>query len=80
MDSNKVKHYIKKQIQPMCPWCESTDMTLVSVSQTDKDNGSPKHGDMIAFNPQNLTDRWLVAERFFLDNYEEAERNKHLPK
>jgi len=39
---------------------------------TDKRKGSPKQGDMIAFNPSNPGDQWLVAEQFFKDNYEEA--------
>jgi len=28
-------------------------MTLASVSEADKGNGSPKNGDMIAFNPND---------------------------
>jgi|GEM_PF-5987469 len=46
-----------------------------SVSQADKDNGSPKEGDMIAMNPRDGTDTWLVAEKFFRQNYEEVPSN-----
>lgn len=67
-----MKNYVKKQVQPMTPWKEGMDMTDVSVSLTDDFNGSPKLGDMIAVNPTNLTDRWLVAAKFFNDNYTEA--------
>ena len=42
----------------------------VSISKADKDNGSPKEGDMVAINPKNPNDRWLVAEQYFKDNYE----------
>jgi len=43
-----------------------------SVSKADKDNGSPRVGDMIAVNLNDETDTWLVAEKFFKDNYEEV--------
>lgn len=61
--------YRKKQLQEMVPYSPDFDMTLVSVSQADKENGSPKIGDMIATNPVNPNDKWLVAEKFFSDNY-----------
>lgn len=64
--------YRKKGTQPMLPWSESTDMTGVSISDEDMQNGSPKPGDMIAFNPDNKEDRWLVAEAYFRKNYELA--------
>jgi hypothetical protein len=43
----------------------------VSISDVDKQNGSPKIGDMIARNPKNHKDQWLVAEKYFKDNFEE---------
>ena len=42
----------------------------VSISQPDRDAGSPKVGDMIARNPKNQDDQWLVAEQYFKDNFE----------
>lgn len=42
----------------------------VSISDSDKLNGSPKIGDMIARNPKNHNDQWLVAEQYFKDNFE----------
>ena len=42
----------------------------VSISQPDLENGSPKIGDMIARNPKNHRDQWLVAEQYFKDNFE----------
>lgn len=44
----------------------------VSISQPDLDNGSPKIGDMIARNPKNHKDQWLVAEQYFKDNFEKV--------
>jgi len=34
--------------------------------------GSPKEGDMIARNPKNHADQWLVAKKYFEDNLEPA--------
>ena len=42
----------------------------ISLSQADRDNGSPSHGDMIARNPKNHEDQWLVAKQYFEDNFE----------
>jgi hypothetical protein len=42
----------------------------VSVSDADKKAGSPKLGDMIARNPSNHADRWLVAKKYFDENLE----------
>lgn len=57
------------------PW-EETDGDLgelqtkgVSVSAADIGNGSPKSGDMIARNPLDHSDMWLIAKKFFADNY-----------
>lgn len=42
----------------------------VSVSEVDLQNGSPKIGDMIARNPKNHLDQWLVAEDYYKENFE----------
>ncbi len=42
----------------------------VSISDVDRENGSPKIGDMIARNPKNHLDQWLIAEQYFKDNFE----------
>jgi hypothetical protein len=44
----------------------------ISVSNEDFKNGSPKIGDMIARNPINHKDQWLVAKRYFNDNFERS--------
>lgn len=43
----------------------------ISVSWEDQQNGSPKDGDMIARNPKNHDDMWLVAKDYFYENFEE---------
>ena len=47
-----------------------SDGVKVSISEADKKNGSPKVGDMIARNPKNYKDQWLVAEKYFIENLE----------
>jgi len=47
------------------------DWSSVSISEADLKNGSPKEGDMIARNPKNHNDQWLVAEQYFKDNFQE---------
>ena len=62
--------YRRTQIADMEPWVEGYDMTHVSVSNPDKEAGSPKPGDMIARNPQKHADKWLVSAKYFADNFE----------
>ena len=63
-------YFRKKQLQELIAWEQDMIMDFVSISEADKNNGSPKFGDMIAFNPKDKTDMWLIAEEFFSNNYE----------
>ncbi len=69
---SEFKQYRRKQIAELCAWKPGFDMTDVSVSVEDAKAGSPKQGDMIARNPKNHADVWLVAASYFMDNFEEA--------
>jgi hypothetical protein len=71
-DGKYFTHYRRKQIAHLRPWQEGEDMAGVSVSAPDKEAGSPKAGDMIAANPKNSADKWLVAAAYFADNFELA--------
>lgn len=66
------KQYRRTQIAEMRPYVggEDLDIESVSISKPDKENGSPKEGDMIARNPKNHDDKWLVAAQYFADNFE----------
>lgn len=80
---NQFKQYRRKQIAELRP-IETHEIeyfkkegelrihldVFVSISKEDINNGSPKTGDMIARNPKNHTDQWLVAEQYFKDNFE----------
>ena len=64
------KRYRRTQIAEMADWTPDFDMAGVSISQPDKDAGSPKDGDKIARNPANHDDKWLVAKAYFEANFE----------
>jgi len=71
------KQYRRKQIAELRPYEPGEEtgwhVTMrVSISQPDRDAGSPKLGDMIARNPKNHADQWLVAAAYFADNFEEV--------
>lgn len=70
---NEFKKYRRTNIAEMRPYQEGETLdSRVSISQADKNNGSPKVGDMIARNPQNHEDQWLVAKAYYEANFEEA--------
>jgi hypothetical protein len=66
------KQYRKKQIAELAPWTPDAgfDLDKISISPADREAGSPKQGDMIARNPANHSDMWLVAAAYFADNFE----------
>jgi hypothetical protein len=68
--TNEFTPYRRKQIADLRQWRPEDDMTFISVSEVDRKAGSPKLGDMIARNPKNHDDQWLVAAAYFEDNFE----------
>jgi hypothetical protein len=68
---SEFKQYRRTTIAEMRPWQPSERMDGISISQADSDAGSPKLGDMIARNPENHADQWLVAEAYFAANFVE---------
>ncbi len=66
----KFVQYRRKQIAELRPYELGESIERVSISAPDKEAGSPKLGDMIARNPKNHDDQWLVAAQYFADNFE----------
>ena len=64
------KQYRCKQIAELRPYVDGETLNGVSVAAVDRAAGSPKAGDMIARNPKNHADQWLVAAQYFADNFE----------
>lgn len=69
---SEFKQYRRKQIAELRPYENGEILDEnISISAEDKKNGSPKIGDMIARNPVNHKDQWLVAKDYFEANFEE---------
>jgi hypothetical protein len=66
------KQYKRKGLSEMRPYIEGEDVDHISISEPDRQNGSPRIGDMIARNPKNHNDQWLVAKEYFEENLEPA--------
>lgn len=65
------KKYKRVRIAEMRPYNLGEVLPqTVSISAADQENGSPRKGDMIARNPKDHQDMWLVAEAYFLENFE----------
>lgn len=63
--------YRRTAIAEMRPYIAGEALPCsLSISEADKAAGSPKQGDMIARNPNNHDDQWLVSEKYFRDNFE----------
>lgn len=73
------KKYRRKGLSEMTPWEPNGTMDGVSVSEEDVKAGSPKAGDMIARNPKNHDDKWLVAQKYFEENLEPASGGEKHP-
>lgn len=74
---SEFKQYRRKSISEMRPFIEGETLpSNVSISEADLKNGSPKVGDMIARNPKNHDDMWLVAKEYFEENLEPIEFEK----
>ena len=68
---SEFQKYRRKQIAELRPYREGEWVGDISISKEDSNAGSPKLGDMIARNPQNHADQWLVAAKYFADNFTE---------
>lgn len=64
------KQYRRKEVAELRSWAPGDDMYGISISPEDAKAGSPKPGDMIARNPKNHADLWLVAAKYFAENFE----------
>lgn len=65
------RKYRRTQVAELRPYILGEKLpNKVSVSRADLAAGSPKPGDMIARNPKNHGDQWLVAAQYFADNFE----------
>ena len=73
--SQEFKQYRRSQIAELRPYEPGESLEGVSISNEDRRAGSPMRGDMIARNPKNHKDQWLVAAKYFADNFEPLEND-----
>jgi len=66
------KRYRKHAITEMIPWTPDVSMDAITVGVEDRAD-HPRDGDMVARNPANPSDMWLVAKDFFEANYVSAD-------
>jgi hypothetical protein len=66
------KHYRRRGLSELRPYVAGENLDGISISDVDKQSGSPHEGDMIARNPKNHSDQWLVAKAYFEQNLEEV--------
>ena len=66
------KPYRRVSTAEMRPYLEGEILSdRVSISPADREAGSPKAGDMVARNPRNHDDQWLVSADYFARNFVE---------
>ena len=74
MSKSDFKQYRRKQIAELRPYVPGEQLNeRVSISATDREAGSPREGDMIARNPADHDDQWLIAKDYFEANFEPLE-------
>jgi hypothetical protein len=64
------RQYRRSKIAELRPYEPGENLEEISISPEDRRAGSPKEGDMIARNPKNHNDKWLIAANYFADNFE----------
>lgn len=74
---NDFKQYRRKELAELRSYKQGEILSSeILISEADKENGSPKLGDMIARNPKNHNDQWLVAKQYFEDNFEHTNQGE----
>jgi hypothetical protein len=78
---SKFKKYQRIQIAELRPVTDEEVMSRhlasnISMSMEDKEKGHPYIGDMVARNPENHNDQWLVTEEHFKKNFKPIDDNE----
>ena len=66
---SEFREYQKSSFITARPYVPGESLERVSVSPHDIDKGHPMDGDMIACDPNNTDDQWLVSCNYFHNNY-----------
>lgn len=66
------KNYTRTNVAEIREYEEGESLPIhVSISEEDLKYGSPRVGDMIARNPENHNDQWLISKDYFDSNFTE---------
>lgn len=65
---SEFKKYKRTNVAEMRPYIKGEDLSDISVSNVDDPENDM---GMIARNPQNHSDMWYVARKYFIENFEE---------
>lgn len=66
MEFQEYQRISKAQLRP---YIIGEDLAGVFISPENAKAGSPQQGDMIARNPDNHSDQWLVSKAYFNANF-----------
>jgi hypothetical protein len=69
MSEDKFQTYRRTTLAELRPYEPGEDLSGVTINPADEAAGSPREGDMIARNPANREDMWLVAKAYFEQNF-----------
>lgn len=72
--------YSRITIVEMRPYVEGEDMTNVYVDPVLVEHGHPEEGDMIARNPRDRDEMWLMTRENFSTNFETMAEARGAPK
>lgn len=66
---SEFKYYRRTKLREARTYVEGEDMTGISVSAFDHNNGSPKAGDMIGRDSLRHQDQWVISKAYFEENF-----------
>lgn len=69
---NDWKQYKRKGITVARPYIPGEDLSGVAIHDVLRAAGHPKEGDVVARDPNNHADQWLLSEQYVKDNLEPA--------
>lgn len=70
-EKSEFKRYHRKHVAELRPYVAGEILSQrISISASDLEAGSPKPGDMIARNPKDHGDQWLVSAQYFRENFD----------
>lgn len=64
------RSYRRRQSAELRPYVAGESLDGISLTDVNRQEGSPKAGDMIARNPKDPRDQWLVSAAYFAENYD----------